>query len=90
MKVTPKTDGVHTSLYNSDMTVRIEYRPGRYDPVARVIEFPKVWREDGKQYKVCSCRYDHNGNFDDNVTIRVPCGVNAIGFSCNETIELYW
>jgi hypothetical protein len=89
MKVTPKTDGVHTSLYNYDMTIHIEYSPGSYDPVARVIEFPKVWREDGKQYRVTMCDYNHNGNSDDYVTIRVPCGVNAFGFSCNSTIEIY-
>lgn len=89
MKVTPKTDGVHTSLYSYNMTVRIEYRPGSYDPVARVIEFPKVWREDGKQYKLCSCSYDHNGNSDDHVTIRVPRGVSVYGFYCDETIEEY-
>lgn len=89
MKVTPKTDDVHTTLYNYSMTVSIDYRPGSYDPVARVIEFPKVWREDGKQYKVYSCSYYHNGNFDDHVTIRVPYGVNVCGFSCDETIERY-
>lgn len=71
------------------MTVRVEYRPGSYDPVARVIEFPKVWRAGGKQYKVCSYRYDHNGKWEDKVVIRVPCGVNAVGFSCDETIEKY-
>lgn len=89
MKVTPKTDGVLTSLYNYSMTVSIDYRPGSYDPVARVIEFPKVWREDGKQYRVSMCSYTHNGNSDDHVTIRVPYGVNAYGFHCNDTIETY-
>ena len=89
MKVTPKTDGVHTSLYNYDMTVHIEYSPGSYDPVARVIEFPKVWREDGKQYKVSGCGYTHNGNSDDHITIRVPYGVGTYVSHCDETIETY-
>lgn len=89
MKVTPKTDGVLTSLSNFNMTVSITYHPGSYDPVARVIEFPKVWRENGKQYEVCRCTYDHNGDSDDHVTIRAPYGVSVYGLHCDETIERY-
>lgn len=89
MKVTPKTDGVRTTLGNLTMTVMISYYPGTFNPVARVIEFPKVWREDGKQYKVCSCGYTHNGSSDDHVTIRVPYGVSTHVSHCDETIEEY-
>jgi hypothetical protein len=89
MKVTPKTNGAYTSLYEYDMTVTVYYSPASYDPVARVVEFPKVWREYGTQYKVRDCHYEHNGNDDDHVTIRVPRGVYAYGCNCDDTIEEY-
>lgn len=86
MKVTPKTDGVKE--YYFGMEVHLIYEPRPYDPVARVIEFPKVWREDGKQYKVVDCFYSHNGEWDD-VIIRVPQAACASAVGCSETIERY-
>lgn len=89
MKVTPKTDGVYASLRDYDMTVGIDYLPRSCDPVARVVEFPKVWREYGTQYKVTNCHYYHNGKWDDKVVIRVPQAVYASVTDCDETIERY-
>lgn len=89
MKVTPKTDNVYTRLYDYDNTVSIEYSPRESNPVARVIEFPKVWREGGKQYTTYSCSYAHNGDCDDKVTVRVPDGVSCYVYCCDDTIEEY-
>ena len=74
MKVTPNTPGASASLFESDKTAWVYY-VGK----ARVVEFPKVWRENGKQYKVTSCSYTHRGDnyFDDHVTIRAPFGATS-------------
>ena len=87
MKVTHKTDGAVAVLRG--MEARVVYQPYSGDSVAKVVEFPKVWREDGKQYKVTDCEYYHNGNWDDKVVIRVPQGVFAVAWSCGYTIEKY-
>lgn len=89
MKVTPKTSGVSTSLYDHDNTVAIEYDASWSNSVARVVEFPKVWREGGKQYTTYSCTYRHNGDYDDKVTVRVPDGAYCYAFSCDDTVEEY-
>lgn len=89
MKVTPKTSGVRTTLYDHDNTVAIDYSPNSWDPVARVVEFPKVWREGGKQYTTYRCTYYHNGDYDDKVTVRVPDGASCYAHSCDDTVEEY-
>lgn len=90
MKVSPKTSGVHSTLNEAWGEVRIDYRPSRLDdPVARVVEFPKIWREGGKQYKVECCIYDHNGDRNDRVKIKAPSGATTIACDCEETIEYY-
>ena len=87
MKVTPKTDGVKVYFFGTE--VHVHYNPHQFDPSARVVEFPKVWREGGKQYKVVDCYYCHNGNYDDNVTVRIPKGALSSAVGCHDTIEKY-
>ena len=87
MKVTPKTEGVKE--YYFGMEVHLIYEPCPYDPAARVVEFPKVWREYGTQYKVTHCHYYHNGKWEDKVVIRVPQAAYASVTGCDETIERY-
>ena len=89
MKVTTKTRCVNTTTYSNIGEVSIEYRPNSREPIPRVVEFPKVWREGGKQYKVCMCTYAHNGDSDDEVTIKAPEYSSAYAYYCRETIEYY-
>jgi hypothetical protein len=87
MKVSPKTNGaIVESIYECSNEVSIGYRPGPNDPVARVVEFPKVWRMNGKQYNVYSCSYYHNGDRDDKVTVKGPT-CHIYGFGCDSTKE---
>lgn len=87
MKVTPNTPGVSASLFD-DGDAWVDYYPSYSDPVARVIEFPKVWRVNGKQYKVVRCEYRHNGEREDKVIARSPIGFVYI-YDCDGTIESY-
>lgn len=89
MKVTTKTRCVFTMTYSFRGEVKIEYSPDSREPIPRVVEFPKVWREGGKQYKVCMCIYRHNGDYDDEVTIKAPKYTSVSGYGCRDTIEYY-
>lgn len=89
MKVSPKTRGVYSTLWDGLDQASIDYKPYSCDPVARVVEFPKVWREGGKQYEVVTCTYTHNGDGDDRVKIKAPSRANAFAFGCEDTIEYY-
>ena len=90
MKVTSKTRVVRAWVRDYFETeVSLEYYPDSRDPIPRVVVFPKVWREGGKQYKVTACTYNHPGNYGDKVTIRVPRGSDGRGFGCDGTIEYY-
>ena len=89
MKVTSKLRGVSSRLFDSINTASIEYSPTSCDSVARVVEFPKVWREGGKQYTVDYCYYSHNGSYSDNVIMRIPRGADYYTSGCNDTVEYY-
>lgn len=90
MKVTTKTRCVFTNLNTLFGEASIEYAPDSREPIPRVVEFPKVWREGGKQYKVSVCRYVHNGDSDDEVTIKAPYSSSRVwAYYCRETIEYY-
>lgn len=78
MKITPSTERVSVSLdypYDGYVTIFFETYFGEKPP--RVIEFPKVWRENGKQYKVAECAYRRWGSACEYPapTIKVPEGV---------------
>ena len=87
MKVTTKTRCVERSLYTDE--VIIKYRPDSSEPIPRVVEFPKVWREGGKQYKVTTCAYYHNGDYHDEVTIKASWDTTIHAFNCSDTKEYY-
>lgn len=87
MKVTTKTRCVRTFLYTDE--IEILYAPDSREPIPRVVEFPKVWREGGKQYKVWRCTYRHNGDYHDEVTIKAPVYASVYADDCSDTIEYY-
>ena len=89
MKVTPNTPDASATLYHAIKEASIEYNPYSSDSVARVIEFPKVWRFGGTQYKVTSCAYRHNGDWSDKVKVRVPYDAYDFISSCDYTVERY-
>ena len=92
MKVTPNTSNA-ASLILDDFKkeAQIRYWPRNPEnPVARVIEFPRVWREYGKQYVVRRCLYSHNGDWSDHIIVRAPHGVEVETGGCDHcTLERY-
>ena len=89
MKVTPKTPDVRVDLYEYKNEAFVTYSPSSYETSARVVEFPKVWREDGKQFSVTNCSYTHNGDREDKVTVRIPKVADYYVYFCDYTIERY-
>ena len=89
MKVTPDTPKASAFFYHAIKEARIGYDPSSSDSVARVIEFPKVWRFGGTQYKVISCSYYHNGDSNDKVKVRVPYDASDSIWNCDYTVERY-
>ena len=78
MKVTPSTKFVQTFFDVPDEGyVCILFQTYFCESAPRVVEFPKVWRVDGKQYKVHECTYERLGDSADQKapTIRIPKGV---------------
>ena len=71
MKITPKNLSADAILdYPNDGMCSVSFQTWTCDQV-RVIEFPKVWRYCGKQYKVVDCLYRNWGD-PVSVIIRVP------------------
>lgn len=96
MRITPELKHVFSMIISDDSCL-VYYDPcdPTYDPRPRVIEFPKVWRENGKQYKVVKCRYSRQLILGEKkeITIRVPetsrGNVDIDCCDCSYTIEYY-
>jgi hypothetical protein len=72
MKISPKTAGAYAvlDLPTAGKCNVVFYTATSRDQVG-VIEFPKVWRTGGKQYRVAHCLYRNWGN-PVSVIIKVP------------------
>ena len=92
MKITPTTDRASAILdYPFDGVVSLFFETYFTEKAPRVIEFPKVWRVDGKQYKVWKCSYRRWGDARDQKapTIRVPKGVTFCDVDGDCKVEEY-
>lgn len=74
MKLTQDTMDVDVTIKWGEASM--SFRP--YSSVPRVIEYPKVVRIAGKQYKITECEFFPTARYDHVVKIRVPLGARFI------------
>ena len=92
MKITPTNDSVRAILDNpSEGCAYLFFETYFSEKAPRVIEFPKVWRVDGKQYKVRECAYRRWGDarYQKAPTIRIPKGVYFCDVDGDCNVEEY-
>lgn len=90
MKLNKDNSYASLSSYSNEASLTAETWKDSF-PKARVIEIPKVWREDGKQYKVTYASISGSGEtvlYGTSFIVKAPSGC-SVNCPYAERIEYY-